>query len=36
MSYASVGALQNTLSEKVFHYATDRKKSMDYERWKNS
>jgi len=27
MSYASVDALQNTLSEKVFHYATDRKKA---------
>lgn len=27
MSYASVDALQNTLSETVFHYATDRKKA---------
>ena len=27
MSYASVDALQKTLSEKVFHYATDRKKA---------
>ena len=27
MSYPSVDALQNTLSENVFHYATDRKKA---------
>lgn len=27
MSYPSVDALQKTLSEKVFHYATDRKKA---------
>jgi len=27
MSYASVDALQNTLSDTVFHYATDRKKA---------